>query len=185
MASKRKVNARPVVAALALLTGVAVAVGRLRWKRRGEGRTAMTEANKIVSQRVVEEIFNQGRYEVIGELVADDYVGYDPAQPELTNGPDGARRQAEGYRAAFPDLRLTIEDQIAEADKVVTRWNGRGTHEGELFGLAATGKQTTVTGITIDRIADGRIVESWTNWDTLGLLQQLGAVAQPATSARA
>lgn len=180
MASKRKVSARPVVAVLALITGLAVAVGRLRWKRRGERRTAMTETNKNVSRRVLEEIFNEGRYEIVGEVVGDDYVGYDPAQPELTIGPDGARRQAEGYRAAFPDLRLTIEDQIAEGEKVVTRWRGSGTHEGELFGIAATGKQTTVTGITIDRIIDGRIVESWTNWDTLGLLQQLGAVAQPA-----
>jgi steroid delta-isomerase-like uncharacterized protein len=73
-------------------------------------------------------------------------------------------------------VRLTIEDEIAEGDRVVTRWSARGTHEGEFFGIPATGKQATVTGVTIDRIIDGRIAESWTNWDTLGLLQQLGAI---------
>lgn len=180
MVRRRKVAARPVVAALALATGVAVAVGRLRWKRRGEERETMIETNKTVSRRVVEEIFNAGHYELAAELVTDDYVGHDPASPDLIMGAEGLSRQAEGYRAAFPDMRLTIEDEIGEGDKVVTRWSARGTHAGDIFGIAPTGKQTTVSGMTIDRIVDGRIAESWTNWDTLGLLQQLGAIPEPA-----
>ena len=86
------------------------------------------------------------------------------------------KESAGGYRSAFPDLVMTVDQSFAEGDLVATRWTARGTHEGELFGIAATGKQATVTGITIDRYEDGLIAESWTNWDTLGLLQQLGAV---------
>ena len=136
----------------------------------------MTEANKAISRRVVEEIFNEGKLEVADELIAPEFVGYDPALPEPMRGPGGLKQQAEGYRAASSDLKITIEDEIAAGDTVVTRWTARGTHDGELFGIAATGRQTTVTGITIDRIVDGRIAEQWNNWDALGLLQQLGAV---------
>ena len=100
----------------------------------------------------------------------------DPALPEPVNGPKGLIEAARGYRDAFPDLRMTADQSIAEGDYVATRWTGRGTHKGELFGIPATGKEATVTGISIDRWADGKIVESWTNWDTLGLLQQIGAV---------
>jgi steroid delta-isomerase-like uncharacterized protein len=172
-----RTRARPLVAALALATGVAVAAGRLGMRKRRRGRRiGMTEANKAIARRIIEEVYNEGRYEVADELVAPDFVGYDAASPEPMRGPDGIKRQAEGYRTAFPDLRLTIEDVIAEGDRVVTRWTATGTQEAELFGIPATGKQATVTGITIGRIADGRIAENWISWDTLGLLQQLGAV---------
>ena len=87
-----------------------------------------------------------------------------------------------GYRTAFPDLRLTIEAQVSEGDLVVTRWKASGTHQGELFGIAPTGKQATVTGISLTRVSGGKIAEDWTNWDTLGLLQQLGAVPAPTTA---
>jgi steroid delta-isomerase-like uncharacterized protein len=172
----RKLTARPLVAAVALATGVAIAIGRLWRKRKGGERRTMHESNKAISRRVVEEVFNKGRLEAADELVTRDFVGHDPALPEPMRGPDGLRAQAEGYRSAFPDMRITIEDEIAEGDRVVTRWIARGTHEGELFGIPATGKQATVTGITIDRIIDGHIVETWNNWDTFGLLQQLGAI---------
>lgn len=140
----------------------------------------MIEANKEVSRRVVEEIFNHGKLEVADELIAPNFVGYDPALPEPLRGPEGLKQQAEGYRSAFSDMRLTIDDIVAEDDRVVTRWTARGTHDGELFGMAATGKEATVTGITIDRIADGQVVESWNAWDALGLMQQLGAVPSMA-----
>jgi steroid delta-isomerase-like uncharacterized protein len=87
------------------------------------------------------------------------------------------------YRAAFPDLKITVEDQIAEGDKVVTRWTAEGTHDGDLPGLPASGRSSTVTGIGIDRIEGGKIVEAWGNWDTLGMLQQLGAIPAPAAAA--
>ncbi|HWJ32200.1 MAG TPA: ester cyclase, partial [Gaiellaceae bacterium] len=95
---------------------------------------------------------------------------------EPVKGPAGLIGAARAYRDAFPDLRLTAEQTIAQGDHVAVRWTARGTHQGELFGIPATGKEAIVTGISFDRWANGKIVESWTNWDTLGLLQQLGAV---------
>lgn len=136
----------------------------------------MSAVNKALARRLVEEAFNEGRLDVTEELVASGYVGHDPSLPEEVRGPAGVKEVIAGYRAAFPDIQVTIEDQIAEGDLVVTRWRATGTHQGELMGMPATGKQATVTGITIDLIADGRIVESWDNWDTLGLMQQLGAI---------
>lgn len=142
----------------------------------------MSAANKALPQRFLDEAFNAGRLDVVDELVTDDFVNHDPALPEQGRGPAAAKEVIAGYRAAFPDLRITTEAQVAEGDLVVTRWRATGTHEAELFGIPATGKQATVTGITIDRIVDGRIAESWNNWDTLGLLQQLGAVPALATA---
>lgn len=134
------------------------------------------EKNASGSKRIIEELFGGGNYDVAHELVSAGAVGHDPALPEPVNGPKGLIEAARGYRGAFPDLRMTADQSIAEGDYVATRWTGRGTHKGELFGIPATGKEATVTGISIDRWADGKIVESWTNWDTLGLLQQIGAV---------
>lgn len=140
----------------------------------------MSAENKALARRLVEEAFNAGRLDVTDELVASDFVGHDPALPEEVRGPAGVKESIAGYRTAFPDIRVTIEDQIADGDYVVTRWSAKGTHQGELMGMPATGKQATVTGITIDRIVDGRIAESWDNWDTLGMMQQLGAIPAPA-----
>ena len=128
------------------------------------------------SRRILEEVFGGGNYDVIDELVATDAKGHDAALPEPTIGREGLKEAARGYRSAFPDLKLTIEQVVAEGDYVAIRWTARGTHKAELFGIAPTGRESTVTGITIDRWAGGKIAESWTNWDTLGLLQQLGAI---------
>ncbi len=141
----------------------------------------MTETNKTVSRRLVEEAFNKGEYDVVEELVAPTYVNHDPLTGD-TKGPEGTRAVIEGYRSAFPDLTITIEEQLAERDLVATRWTATGTHKGELLGIAPTGKESTVTGLTIDRIADGKLVESWNNWDTLGMLRQLGVVPELATA---
>jgi len=140
------------------------------------------ESNMAISRRLLEEAFNAGNIAVVDELVTADVINHDAARPEPTVGMDAAKASIQGYRTAFPDLRIMIEDQIADDDSVVTRWTAKGTHEGELMGMAATGKQATVTGITIDRIMDNRIAESWTNWDTLGMLQQLGVVPALATA---
>ena len=143
----------------------------------------MSAENKALSRRLLEEAFNAGNIDVIDELVTTDFVNHDAALPEPMVGPDAAKATISGYRTAFPDLRITIEEQIADDQGVATRWSAKGTHEGDLMGMAPTGKQATVTGITIDRIVDGRIAESWTNWDTLGMLQQLGVVPVLATTA--
>ena len=142
----------------------------------------MSADTKAIARRLLEEAFNSGNLAVVDELVAPEFVNYDAALPEPTRGIEAAKSSIGGYRDAFPDLRMTVEQQIAEGEYVTTRWTGRGTHEGDLFGMSATGKQAAVTGITIDRIVDGRIVESRTNWDTLGLMQQLGVVPALATA---
>ncbi len=138
----------------------------------------MSEATEYQSlvHRVIEEFWNQGQLALADELFAAEYVRYDPAAPNIGTGPDAAREVAAAYHAAFPDLRLSIGDLLADGDKVVLRWTARGAHRGELRGIAPTGKEITTTGITIWRIADGRIAEEWVNWDTFGLLQQLGAI---------
>jgi steroid delta-isomerase-like uncharacterized protein len=141
------------------------------------------ESNKALSRRLLDEAFNAGNVDVVDELVTTDFVNHDAALPEPMVGPAAAKASISGYRSAFPDLRLTIEEQIADDQGVATRWSAKGTHQGDLMGMGPTGKQATVTGITIDRIVDGRIAESWTNWDTLGMLQQLGAVPVLATTA--
>jgi len=128
------------------------------------------------SRRIVEEIFGGGNYELAHELIGADALGHDPAQPQPTRGPDGLIANARGYRDAFPDLTLTVNQQIADGEYVATRWTATGTHKGDLFGIAPTGKQSTVTGITIDHWVDGKVAEAWVNWDTLGLLQQIGAM---------
>ena len=83
------------------------------------------------------------------------------------------------YRSAFPDVHMQIEDQIAEGDRVATRWVASGTHEGDLMGINPTGNRVTVAGMTIDRIADGQIAETWDNYDALGMMQQVGAIPSP------
>jgi len=128
------------------------------------------------SRRIVEEIFGGGNYELAHELIGANAIGHDPAQPAPIMGPEGVAQSARGYREAFPDLTLTANQVIADGDFVATRWTAKGTHKGELFGIAPTGKETTVTGITIDRWVDGKVAEAWVNWDTLGLLQQIGAM---------
>jgi predicted ester cyclase len=92
------------------------------------------------------------------------------------------RRCISVYRAAFPDARITVEKQLAEGDLVATRWIGRGTHEGELMGIQPTGKQVTVSGLTISRLEGDKIVEEFQNWDTFGTMQQLGAVPEMANA---
>ena len=101
---------------------------------------------------------------------------HEPTSGEV-RGLEAARQFAAAYREAFPDLQTAIEDQVAEGDKVVSRFSGRGTHLGETedFG-PATGNSIEINGITIDRVADGKIVEEWTNFDALGLLQQIGLI---------
>jgi steroid delta-isomerase-like uncharacterized protein len=131
--------------------------------------------NKTIVRRFVEESWN-GKSDVVDELTAGHYVGHDPANPEPVRGPEGVKTFISTYRAAFPDLRITIEDQLAQDDLVATRWTSRGTQKGELMGIEPTGKQVTVSGVTISRLADGKLIEEFYNWDTYGLMQQLDAI---------
>jgi steroid delta-isomerase-like uncharacterized protein len=139
------------------------------------------EENKAVLRREVEELYNHtGNLDVVEEIFSPDYVSHEPTSEEV-RGIEGARQFAATFRKAFPDLENTIEDMVAEGDKVVMRFRGSGTHEGETteaFG-PPTGKRMEITGITIKRLSDGKIVEAWTNFDALGMMQQLGVIAPP------
>jgi steroid delta-isomerase-like uncharacterized protein len=137
----------------------------------------MTDAKEIV-RRVLEEPW-RGNFDAIDEFVAPNYIGYDPSEPEPIRGPDGAKAQFRKFMDAFDGAQITVDDQFAAGDQVATRWTGRGTHTGELAGIPPTGKEATVSGITISRLEGGKIVEEWNNWDTLGMLVQLGAVPAP------
>jgi steroid delta-isomerase-like uncharacterized protein len=135
----------------------------------------MTLSNRAAA-RAVFDVWSTGELERLDDLVAGDVVHHDPYDPNGADGLDGMKRTIELNRRAFPDMRLEVEDQIAEGDKVVTRWRGEMTHRGELGGAAPSGKQVTITGITIDRFENGRIVEAWRSMDTLGLLRGIGAL---------
>lgn len=134
-----------------------------------------SEQNKAIVRRAFEEPW-KGNLDVIDELIATQYIGHDPANPEPLRGPAGVKEFISTYLAAFPDARITVEQQLAEGDLVATRWTGRGTHEGELLGISPTGKRVTVSGLTISRLEGGKIVEEFQNWDTFGMMQQLEAV---------
>ena len=134
-----------------------------------------TEDNKALAQRWLEEVWNKGDLSLIDELIAPNYVLHDPTRPGL-RGRAGIEESIAMFRRAFPDLHFTIEDQVAESEKIVTRYTVQGTHLGPPMGIPATGKQGTITGIDIYRITDGQIEEAWSNWDTLGLLQRIGVI---------
>jgi steroid delta-isomerase-like uncharacterized protein len=142
----------------------------------------MSEENKAAARRFF-EIWEAGDLDALDEVVAPDSVDHDPYNPYGQEGLEGAKKTIAMYREAFPDTQFEIEDQIAAGDKVVTRWTATGTHEGELMGAQPTGKKATITGITIDRIQDGKIAEGWTNWDILKLMQTVGAVAEQEPAA--
>jgi len=134
----------------------------------------MSEENKTVARRWIEELWNKGNLSVADEVLAPTYVHIDPSTPDLGGGPEGEKKRVTLYRTAFPDLHLNIDDLIAESDKVVIRWTCRGTHRGELSGIAPTGKPITLTGVSLCRLANGKAVEGRVNWDALGMFQQLG-----------
>ena len=137
-----------------------------------------TEENKALARRWAEEVWSEGNLDLIDELVLPDYVDHDPALPEEVRGPEGVRRYIEEFRDAFPDMRLSVEDQVAEADKVVSRWTARGTHRGAFMGVAASGNRLEMEGMSIDRFSEGRFVESWESYDALGMMRQIGAVPE-------
>ena len=133
-----------------------------------------------ISRRVFEEVWNNKKLNAIDELMAATYVHHDPQSPVVTSGIEGYKQFVSYYLNAFPDLHLTIVEEFSDDQTVVSRWTATGTHHGDLPGIPRTGRKFSVTGTTIARVRNGRVVESWNNWDTLGLMQQLGAL--PAQS---
>lgn len=143
----------------------------------------MSEQNIATSKRGLEEAFNRGNLDVLDEDTTEDFVGHDPIMGEQDR--ESAKQQIAGYRQAFPDIHITIEDIFASSDKVVIRWSGQGTFENEFMGLQPTHQVgDPVRGITIDRYEGGKIAESWTQWETLTFMRNIGAIPeQEATPA--
>jgi predicted ester cyclase len=141
-----------------------------------------TETNKTLVRRAVEEGWNQGNVALIDELCTPNYIHHYPPFPDFGSSED-YKRFAIAVRSAYPDIHLTIEDLIAEGEQVVVRYMWRGTNTGDFvlptMRIPATGKQVTVTGVTITRFAGGKAVEAWEYPDTLGLYQQLGLIQVP------
>jgi len=138
------------------------------------------EENKALVRRCLADVWDGGRLERVDDLLAESFVRHGPSATEgEIRGRDGFKRLVSMYRATYPDLRVPIEDQVAEGDLVVTRWTARGTHRGELMGIAPTGNPVSVSGMILDRVVDGRIVEEWASYDALGMLRQLGAIPAP------
>lgn len=138
----------------------------------------MSEAHETVLRRFAEEIVSNGDFSVLEELVHPTYVFRSPGQE--VHGLEGLRGVIGAYRAAFPDLKMTVEDLVVAGEKAVVSFTLTGTHEGDLMGVAATGKQVEVSGMVLSRLERGRIVEEWEVLDQLTLLQQLGVVSLAA-----
>lgn len=134
-----------------------------------------TEGNTAVVRRFFEEVCNGRNLAVADELFSASHAYHDPFIP-TGPGPEGMQQVIAPYHAAFSDAHWTVDEMINAGDTIVTRWTGSGTNDGALAGIPATGKRVLVQGIWIHRLAGGKIVESWNNWDNLGLLQQLGVI---------
>ena len=142
------------------------------------------EQNKALILRLYAEVFSRWNLGVVDEIIAPEFVGHEMllVLPRTPPGPVGFKQFYGWLRSAFPDLRYVVDDVIAEGDRVVVRWTWRCTHKGEFMGIAPTGKQATVTGMAIYRVAGGKCVERWVELSLVGLLQQLGAVPTPGGS---
>ena len=136
----------------------------------------MSEQSKALVRRYLDDVFAKGDFDAIPAIFAADYVERDPASEGTIRGHDGVRGDLEPFVSAFSDTQVTVEDQLAEGDRVATRVTVRATHVEGLRGLSPTGERIEVTGTVVHRVADGRLAEGWWNWDTLGLMRQLGAI---------
>ena len=135
-----------------------------------------SEQNKeFVRRRLVGEVWNAGNLDAVDEVFAPDYRAHDPDRPGL-DGPEAVKRSVAQFHAAFPDFAITIDDLIAEGDRVVWRYTMSGTHSAPFLGVAATGRAVSTTGISIFRVEGGLLREGWINFDALGMLRQFGAV---------
>jgi len=138
----------------------------------------MSEENKALERRMYEEIFNKKNLDAVEQFYATDWINHNPL-PRMAPGIEGMKQQHAMINAAFPDMQVKLEDIVAEGDKVACLWTAIATHKGEFMGMPATGKQVTMKGIHIDRIADGKIAQTWGLSDVLGLMQQLGIGPSP------
>jgi predicted ester cyclase len=143
---------------------------------------ATTQENIAVARQLLEDTFGAGKLDVIDQYCTEGYVDHDPILGD--RGREGAKQSIAAYREAFPDLTMTVDDVFGYEDKVVVRWTGNGTFENEIMGQSPTGqKGEPVHGISIDLFHDGKVTESYTQWDTLRFMRNIGAVPEPAVVA--
>ena len=143
----------------------------------------MSTPNEALAARYFEELGNGRKLETADEIFSAGHIHHDPVNSWVGTGPDPMKQLVSVYHTAFPDAHWNIESMYSAGDTVTARWTGTGTHRNPLAGIAPTGKSVRVEGIMIFRIADGKIVETWDVWDTLGMLQQLGVVPPLAKAA--
>ena len=147
----------------------------------GKEESSMSaEENKEKARRLMEEAFGEGKTELVDEVLHSDFVCWDPnSESGEIRGAETIKGEIEYFRQAVPDLTYTVEDQVAEGDKVVTRYRASGTHQGEFFRVAPTGNRVEFTGIQIDRFEEsGKLVEEWPEYDLLGAMRQMGAIPE-------
>ena len=141
----------------------------------------MSAENEALARRFFEEFCDGRRLEIAEEILAPDHVYHDPQSPPSPPGPEGMKEIVRLYQEAV-EGHWEVHEVAATDDRAMVRWTGHGTHSGEIMGLAPTGRSLKVDALTLLRIEDGRIAENWTTWDTLGMLQQLGAVPAPTAA---
>jgi steroid delta-isomerase-like uncharacterized protein len=147
----------------------------------------MSAENKSLARRAMDELWTKGNLAAVEQLYSENCVFHDLGNPEDIRGRGGIKQFAQMFRTAFPDLQCNLEEIIAEGDKVALRWVSRGTHKGDLMGTAPTGKRVTFRGIQMQRILNGKIEEEWAGFNTVGALQEIGALpptGQPAGAGR-
>jgi steroid delta-isomerase-like uncharacterized protein len=141
-----------------------------------------TEQNKAVFRRMVEEVFNRGNIALIDEIMAPDFMEREELPPGFPPGREGVKLLTQMLRSAFPDFKATIEDMLAEGDKVMIRMTWSGTQQGEFMGVPPTGKRMSIQVIDIVRFSDDKAVEHWGVMDSMGMMQQLGAIPAPGAT---
>lgn len=134
------------------------------------------EQNKATARRFFEEAYNTGNVDILDEIIAADYLDHDPSDATPLMGVEGVKQLIQGFREAFADLQFTVEAQLAESDLVATRWTASATNTGPFMDMPASGKKINISGLNLARFVDGKEAETWNNWDTLGMMQQLGII---------
>ena len=136
------------------------------------------ESNKAIMRRFW-GVWDKGDIDLLDELLAPNYINHTLATPDLPPGPEGVKEVVSMFHSGMPDLRVVIEDMIAEGDKVATRYALEGSHKGELFGATPTGRQLSIKSMTVERVSEGKIIEHWRVTDELDMMRQLGAIGTP------
>jgi steroid delta-isomerase-like uncharacterized protein len=145
---------------------------------RKEDKNMSAEESKAIVRRFW-GVWEEGNIDLVDELLAPDYINHTPATPDQPTGPEGVKGVVAMFRSGMPDLRVVIEDMIAEGDKVAVRYTLEGIHEGDLFGVPPTGQRLSIKSISVERVSDGKIREHWRVTDSLDMMQQLGVIPVP------